>query len=542
MADTKSFNLFDSVDFTTDRVKPGSDLTNNGEQRIPISAFSRGYNTSPEFLGNELGGYSEYDTNFSRSLLENDPYAVERNRSLEQGSAAEWGNALIQAGAEILGGTMEGIGYLTSLGTVLNGIQDGEFETGNILTEWGRGIKESAKEAAPIFVNPDVQGTFAPTSSEWWASNFPSIASTLSLMIPSGLAAKALGSLGKLGKIGVEGETIAQWLGTVNKANELTKLGKSAVGISQAVISRHMESMMEATQSYQELYQEAKSKGLSESEAVKLASNSAAGVYKYNWAMLAQDLPQYLFLNGAFAGAKLNESIAMARKMGTSVAAPIAAKTFGHITNMMGEGAEEAYQFVVQEEGRYQMEKAMFPSRETPFSDRIAEYAKDGNMWTSAFFGALGAGAMQAVGAPMMKALMKHRGIESPEDIALAGVDSMAGMLRKAGEERKNTLGVFGKDHPASKASLSSLASTLFTKAVHTGTEEQLDTLLDAFESSDPEQLAKFGIKPEDIASVDKAEWASIKKDIARNKELYAKNKELYDNKKSSLRVVNKVF
>ena len=77
----------------------------------------------------------------------------------------------------------------------------------------------------------------------------------------------------------------------------------ATTGISQAIVSRHMENMMESSQTHEEIYNQALSRGSSVEEAKRLAAIGAADSYKRNWVMLAQDIPQYLLLGRAFGKA-----------------------------------------------------------------------------------------------------------------------------------------------------------------------------------------------------------------------------------------------
>ena len=335
----------------------------------------------PQFLGSEGVGESKHDID----IRPQDVQYLDELRSMRQTGFDQFGNALVQAGAEVVGGTIEGIGYLGEVGNIADIVNGTETEFGNALSEFGKSIKESSREAFPIY--QDYGEGFHPGNFSWWMTHAPSIASSLSLMIPSGAATGVISTLAKstglMAKLGAKGGAIAK-------------------GATQAVFSRHMENMMEASQSYDEIYQKNIRNGLTVDDAKQNAAIGAASVYNRNWAMLAQDIPQYVLLATGLKGMKglsatgkeISEGVT---KTGRSLIAAKAKPSLNLLKVAVGEGAEESYQFVVQKEADYLAQRELDPSIEGDFSDRMNEYLKDGEMWTSAWFGAMGATAMQGL-------------------------------------------------------------------------------------------------------------------------------------------------
>lgn len=308
---------------------------------------------------------------------------------------------------EIVGGTLEGIGYLGEIPKAISMLAGNEVMFGNSVSEFGKSIREWSQEATPIYQeNP---GTFNPGDSGWWFGNGVSIASALSLMIPSMGVTKGLSLLGS-GLRGAAGLTkSARTIGNVNRAlNALEGTTRSGAmfraSTTQAIFSRHMENLMEASGTFESAYQDALSKGVSEDEAKHVASEAAAKNYKLGWAMLGQDIIQYglmakFRMPGTMATNKLEEAIY--RGMGKSKIAQFFNKnrSIGNgVTQFVSEGAEEAYQFLASEESQYAaMYEAGLIDKST-FSERMGDYAKDGEMWTSAFFGGFGGLASDIVG------------------------------------------------------------------------------------------------------------------------------------------------
>ena len=99
----------------------------------------------------------------------------------EQGVGGEIVGFLNQAVlGEVVGGTVEGIGYLFDIESMI----DGTFGEGNWFSSLGTALKDWTHEATPIHRDPEEEGQFAPWSHEWWFSNLPSVASVASIMIP----------------------------------------------------------------------------------------------------------------------------------------------------------------------------------------------------------------------------------------------------------------------------------------------------------------------------------------------------------------------
>lgn len=390
-----------------------------------------------------------------------------------QGGWQQLGNALVQAGAEVVGGTIEGIGYLgdvQSYGDLVKGTED---EFGNMLSEFGKSIKEGSREHFPIYTSFK-PGTFSPGNWSWWMSNAPSIASTLSLMIPSGMA------VGALSKVANASKAFAK----LPKAAQLA--GK---GTTQAVFSRHMENMMESSQVFDERFKVNIENGMEEGDARKNASIAASSVYNRNWVMLAQDIPQYMFLAGGLKGMKAasNATANAAVKSGKSLNALRGKQALKGLGNMAGEGVEEAYQFGVQKEGEYLSQMALDPNIESNFSDRMREYLKDGDMYSAAFFGALGAGVMQVAGKGINNWLTGGR--DAKEQVKASGAQ-MSQHLKTSMAATET-----GNENLMQSVVDIGLADVL-TSSAHRGQLGAFKTVLESAET-DPAKLAEFGFDEE---------------------------------------------
>ena len=364
-----------------------------------------------------------------------DKYVKEKQKSIyrEQKRKAEeqpwyseaWGFLAQAIGGEIVLGTLEGAGYLLDLTHWGDKAMGGEGDWSNWLSDLMQDGKEWIREKAPIYVDPAAQHRSfwenALYSDGWWAENGVSIASTLSILIPVAGAARGIGMmgkgaslLGKMGKAGKFGKVPQQGLNLVDdivkKVPKLPTVSKQiSEGVGKAIISRQLENHMEAAGVFREQYKRYKAEGMSDADAKSSASKGAAFTYKAGWAMLLTDIPQYIMMARGFAPSKAILSKKLADAAGQSMKKTVALNLGQYATQFALEGFEEAYQFVVAEEGKYlaDVDAGMVNPAETSFSDRFDGYLEDAELWTAAFFGGLGGAVFQAAGQPTTEFINK---------------------------------------------------------------------------------------------------------------------------------------
>lgn len=458
----------------------------------------------PSFLGAEGVGQERFD----KGVRPEDVEYLEQLRGIRQSGIGQFGNMFMQTLAEVTGGTIEGLGYLGEIGNIGDMIRGTEEEFGNALSEFGKSIKEQSREAFPIYTDYK-PGSFSPGNWSWWMSHAPSIASTISLMVPSGMATGVVATLAKAS-------------GAFSKLSRTGKIfGR---GVTQAVFSRHMENMMEATQSFDEIYQKNIDNGMTEADARRNAATGASSVYRRNWAMLVQDIPQYILLAGGYRGLRLQaDDIAAASRAAGKSVLPVRTKQGLNIfKDMLGEGVEELYQHVVQREAEYLAQRALDPNIESAFGDRMYEYIRDGDMWTAGWFGMMGAGAMQAmrgVNQKLTKARLRER------DVSSWGASTS--------QLYKNVMAAIetGNPHLVTGARDAGLGNLLTSSAIH----ENLGKFREFVESISaedvtPEKLAELNLTKEDAAdiAINKEE---LLQDINRFEEIWKDNMEKFTNK-----------
>lgn len=316
---------------------------------------------------------------------------------------------------EIIGGTIEGLGYLLEMPNMMSYSDGTEQDWGNWITDAGKNMREGMSEAAPIHQTDP--GAFNPSDSGWWFGNGVSVASSLSMLVPSMAGAKALSLLGK---------TASKGLGAIHKSLDIAKkMGKQSnwmtSGITQAVVSRHIENSMEASGTFSD--QRAKLLGtvnpktgveFTDEEATRLASEAASSNYRSGWAMLLQDIPQYLAIGKIFNPKTMKMENAMSKLAKTGRAPKIAGYAKAGGATFLSEGFEESYQYFVAERGKLLSDLKAGLIDEKEYEDKLYDKIGDEEMMSSAFWGGLGGNLFQAAG-PATNDLFKSKESRSRE-------------------------------------------------------------------------------------------------------------------------------
>jgi hypothetical protein len=262
-----------------------------------------------------------------------------------------------------------------------------------------------------------------------------------------------------------------------------------------------MESTMEANGSYQEIYKEALDSGMTDVEARKKAAIAASHIYKRNWAMLGQDIVQYALLRNGFKGVlgSVDDFAQVAKATGKSVLPVYAKKTINGLSNMAGEGFEEGYQFIVGKEGDYLANLALDPSIESNKSDRLKEYIKDGEFYTSAFFGAIGAGVMQGT----MKGL--NQALQRGPNLASMQVENIKSWQADLSRSMKTQMVAGELDNEnIARTNADVTMSNMVTKAASVGTLDKLKEFISNTEELSEQEMAAYGISKEQAEEISK--------------------------------------
>lgn len=372
---------------------------------------------------------------------------LDKERALNQSNFEQGLRMIGQIGNEMITGTAVGIADLVD---VIYKTLSGNLDNTNYQNELINNLesfKESINERIAIYrENPNEAWDI--TDFAWWASNAPSIASTVSLMVPGVGVSKGLGALGK----GISNITKGTRLGknALKARNAILKTQKSREIANQlteaatgGLTMRLLENYQEARQTYNDVYDYAseqlanmndanravffannpKYEGKTDEEiAQDIAKNSADVTFETDWINAAFDVMQMYGLRNIWSGALRGSSTAKMRNLNT-----MAAKMFGNegkaITEAVAnrtlwaktkqglgnfakdsltgvraewtEGIEEAINYISQQEGMYTGKKVF--DKNTPVNT-MENYLKDPHMWEQAFWGALGGVTFSTIG------------------------------------------------------------------------------------------------------------------------------------------------
>lgn len=347
-------------------------------------------------------------------------------RQSRQGILNAMGNSLGQTLTTVVGQGIQGIDAVTIGGmeSLVNFAEGKPVSGTSGLGEWGKSIEDWGKEALPIWYT-DKAGF---GSLNYILGNLPSVASTVSMLIPQLGAAELFGGIGK--------------------ALRMSKLATSLLEVGGgALVGRHVENTMEASRVFDTAYKQAKDYGLNDDDARKNASDAATSDYMLNYANLAFDVIQLGTILKPFkmpilgsAGSKLEAFSKFGFEAADKRALDMTGKklldgagfyekalisTFryaGPALMEASEGAEEFWNTVAQKEGerqskidalqksdlkqtdpyRYEKElEALNP--DSDFMDRVKAYTGDRDARESAIWGWIGGVAYNAIGTGYKK-------------------------------------------------------------------------------------------------------------------------------------------
>ena len=443
-------------------------------------------------------GAKEADTYRKVGLNWNPWENLDKQIAEQQGALSKFGNALAQTVVSEIGyGTFIGIADLFDMIGQAVGLSDPNYQ--NPVSKYLTEKQEEFKEATKIWVDPDVNiANGGLTDAGWWASNIPSIASSLTLLLPSTGVVKGLSWASKASKLsrftrntvrvlsGAErrlkyardlkaaGATAEE----IQAASKLTKMQRflnssstiSATNLflengTTAALSRAMENYQEARQTYNDMYTNASEtlKTLKDSDkpedkkkyediikrsenilkddkgnykvdienpdevAKAIAKESADKTFQMDWLNIGWDVLQMYGLRNAWKGLKNapDNSVAVRRanldaakyfgKSADEIAKLKAQRTlsekFGEklsdfmygskltIGAELSEGAEEALNYVAQQEGMSFGKVLLGQEQKSNFDTRLVKYIQSPEMYDAAFWGVMSGVVFQGLGS-----------------------------------------------------------------------------------------------------------------------------------------------
>ncbi len=332
---------------------------------------------------------------------------------------SNWSKAINALGQTIVSevglGTFKGTSdFIDSIGQAI-GLSDHDYS--NPISQYLEEKQKEFEEWAPVYADSDkniLNGGL--TDFGWWMSNIPSIASTLTLLIPSTGIVKGVSLLNKVNKINklskftnkaarAIANPIAHSLG--RKGFTKAEVGLFAENSANAAIMRTMENYQEARQTYNDTYIDMSNslKNMSDEEynnfinrnsqylqdnevdindrdavAKQIAKSSADRTFQLDWANVVFDVYQLYSLRNLLSRApKFNQNAATreAQRISTRTAGMteeqataelakdsklekaaywISDRLLGSgriIKSELSEGVEEAVNFIAQQEGTH---------------------------------------------------------------------------------------------------------------------------------------------------------------------------------------------
>lgn len=409
--------------------KPGDNIIDQALSASISSASSLGYSLKSA----DVDAYSDYGVylNPIQSQEELDKERANNQSVLEQGT-----RMIGQTLNEVLLGTGVAIADLADimyLGITGN-LMDTDYQSG--VAESLEKVKESINERLAIYrENPNE--AWDVTDFAWWASNIPSIASSLTLMVPGTAVTKGLGLVGKglktipgLAKTALKARN---YIAKTEKAQEI--LSNAGKAVSTGLTMRLLENYQEAGQTYNDVLEFANDKlanmndaqraefiknnpkyeNMEDDEIAKdIAKNSADVTMSEDWLNSIFDVWQVYSLKnlwknalGGGTTARLNrinkQAAGMFGNEGKVISEAIdnagtlaKAKTFlketaddisKGVRAEWTEGIEEGINYIASQDGLYAGKKVFDKNIDAP---TLGEYLTDPHLWEQAFWGAIG--------------------------------------------------------------------------------------------------------------------------------------------------------
>lgn len=331
--------------------QPKTILTTNPQKGGLVDSF---YNANPDnFVFDNANKYINYGITPNKVAPNLDKELAEA-----QSNFAKTFNSLGQTlVSQAILGTIKAVPDLFD--AIANGFftSDGDYQNpiSNKIKEWQDYFDQ---EVAPIYSDPEHNDIYSGglTNFGWWASNVPSVMSSLTLLLPATGIMKGAGAIGKALKLGarsrsglkslfginktldniergVEGAQLSSFQSAaakiINSTREGGKLNTFANVGGNAVLQRMMENYQEAQGVYQDIYKDATDKlnnmnnqdyqafvnknqellqdvNTSDRNAVarKISKASADEDFKYNFGNLTFDIIQMYGLRGFWKGLK----------------------------------------------------------------------------------------------------------------------------------------------------------------------------------------------------------------------------------------------
>jgi hypothetical protein len=497
----------------------------------------------------EAVGVSNFDTSKYEGYVENIQSGSLFNDKARAENQSNWdqaGNAIVRAGAEIVGGTISGVGSLGAFFTDVlteGGRQEADF--GNVIMDAGENIMRGASENFQIHrENPSK--AFDTNDFAWWMEGIPSTASSLSMLIPARGVAGGLSMVGKMLNVG-------QKMGKT--ANFLSKVG------TMAVVSRNAENMRESMSVAEQTREKIQEQfaGMDDNELANTIYNTALGEeflktgkeptlenyakfagaqagmksYQVNASNIAFDFVQTAIALKALSGLTRNKNITnlwMGEGSAKIAAAEANAlgKSFGVMDRMKlgvkngiigslggaSEGIEEIINTIGTNEGmRIGDMAAKTDESSKSAKDRIAKYLDDAHTWEAGFWGFAG-GKLYEGGTRLFEKMINPAARESRGTNALNEIGSRANNIGKVAKDLQD-LEALKKSGGISEAEYNEVLDKIgkqssFDMGINAASSGQVDNLLHSINDPAFKNILMKDMSAEDKASMTDEKYAAL--------------------------------
>lgn len=527
---TKPVSLIDIL--STNNPVPTEEYTNreNAANPVTINAFN------PK-------DYSDYTDNPNP----NDPN-LEYERAVNQPTSEKLLHTAAKFGTSLLGGALMSAGVSTDIEEGVKTAIGQEDEYNNALYNYGNDVLQYGNKNFPIYQKeqPSAQdGTFNVkqlSDPSFWMNQIAQQGLSLGIMGYSmgetALINSLTGGLGDVEEIPLAAKRANMLEKIFSSTSNSAKLRNNAM--MYGVVNRHNESVMEATQTFQESYKSLIEKGVPEEKARAAAAAGAAYDYKMNMPLAVMDaiMMRTMTFNPVTGGSEG----AVERLLSKVSTTPLryAAKA---LTEMGSEGYEEWHQQVLgQNEGQYRADVLAGVSKETNFSDRLKKYMTQEDTWENTIGGMLGGLVMSPAGELYRHITegqdSKSKKLAHSEFIknTLSTSIQLADQIRQADENNKPQLALQLRQAAGEHQALSSLhldnildRDTAFQSYV-----DNLQNTLDIVNSGDQDKINelfadKDGNVNTGVLDHVKQEFPNYISDANKIKDLYETAKETVD-------------
>jgi hypothetical protein len=223
-------NIFDDISVEKAPLDSGANSVNMAKEAPTVTKYKPDVAAQGDFMFRNLSG-KEVFTGTEEDYHSLAKYGAEPNRyqsreeleTLRAKNQSAWkqaGNALGQTIGTVIGDTVGGMGMLVDLATA--GLWD-DKPFSNPITRAGDAISDYVRDDLfPIYrENPDKAFDMNDFSG-WFFSQVPSIASSLSLMVPGALLTKGVGAVGKgVAALGRNSSKVSRAMNWAKKATKL---------------------------------------------------------------------------------------------------------------------------------------------------------------------------------------------------------------------------------------------------------------------------------------------------------------------------------